>query len=82
MTYEEATEVGEEIIAFYDLVDTEEEAMEILLEATEKQIPKKSVEIITDDNEYPYDRCPSCKRKLYIGQPYCDNCGRAIDWSE
>ena len=56
-------------------------AVDKAIEALKKQIPKKSVEIITDDNEYPYDRCPSCKRKLYIGQPYCDNCGQAIDWS-
>lgn len=93
MTYEEATEVGEEIIVFYDLVDTEEEAMEILLEATEKQIPKKVGKLDIVSYGSPY-YCPECEAELIPveffkadgSEPeekvsYCWKCGRAIDWS-
>lgn len=90
MTYEEATEIGEEIIVFYDLIDTEEEAMEILLEATEKQIPKKVIreegEIFDCDKEgnelrLTFNFCPSCKiRFIRHGMKHCGECGQAILW--
>ena len=91
MTYEEATEIGEEIIVFYDLVDTEEEAMEILLEATEKQIPKKVewTEDYTWGKKTDQPVCPVCDYYLTMHHfiecskkiSYCDKCGQAIDWS-
>lgn len=92
MTCEEATEIGEEIIVFYDLVDTEEEAMEILLEATEKQIPKKvgKLDMVSYGSLY---FCPECEIEITPvvffkadgGEPeekvsYCWKCGQAIDW--
>ena len=69
-------------------VDVDEWAMEIAVDAMEKQIPKKPV--------VPIDTwlCPSCGESveyqqklgdnvLYHGQyEICPKCGQAIDWEE
>lgn len=50
------------------------------MEAIEKAMPKRCIK---DDNNR--DCCPSCK--WIIGyedtiQPFCHNCGQALDWRE
>lgn len=63
-------------------VDIDSWAMEITVEAMEKQIPKK-VRITTSTK-----RCSVCGRQLSgIGnihpeRNYCQRCGQAIDWEE
>lgn len=45
-------------------------------EIREKFTPKKA--------NYPNElqiKCPVCGRFVLDGQPYCDECGQAIDWS-
>lgn len=49
------------------------EAFEVAIEALEKQIPKKPVEV---RNEIV---CPTCKT-LVGSSPYCRYCGQALDW--
>lgn len=87
MTYEDAVEVGEEIIAFYDLVDTEQEAMETLLEATEKQIPTTVKKDEVDCRGYT-DLFICGKCGTYIQTPlltkiceynYCPWCGNRLE---
>ena len=54
------------------------EAMNLAIEALEKQIPKKPYK----DNEngvYEKDHCPSCHRSLFPNDHHC-KCGQAIDW--
>ena len=63
---------------FYDLRERIEEAFG-------KQIPKKPlVETIERINETTY-LCPACRGSVdnFYGyqQPYCVECGQAIDWS-
>ena len=48
-------------------------AFETAIEALEKQIPKKPVEV---RNEIV---CPTCKT-LVGSSPYCRYCGQALDW--
>ena len=48
--------------------------------ALEKQIPKKPKE--RDCIGFDTLVCPVCKGALYLYEPYCDNCGQAIDWSD
>ena len=55
------------------------EALNIAIEALEKQIPKKPYDIVC---------CPLCKIEVEL-QPidteqvtYCLHCGQAIDWSD
>ena len=63
-------------------VDVDPWAVEIAVEAMEKQIPKK-VRITTSTK-----RCSVCGRQLSgIGnihpeRNYCQRCGQAIDWDE
>ena len=56
------------------------EATEIAINALEKKIPKKPKE----RNCIGFDTlvCPECKMALYLYEPYCDNCGQSIDWSD
>ena len=54
------------------------EAMNLAIEALEKQIPKKPYK----DNEngvYEKEHCPSCHRSLFPNDHHCE-CGQAIDW--
>lgn len=48
--------------------------------ALEKQIAKKPKE--RDCIGFNTLVCPVCKEALYLYEPYCDNCGQAIDWSD
>ena len=55
------------------------EAIQIAIQALEKQIPKKPYK----DNEngvYEKDHCPTCHRSLFPNDHHCE-CGQAIDWS-
>lgn len=57
----------------------QKEAFEIAIKALEMQIPKKPKE--KDCIGFNTLACPECKMALYLYEPYCDNCGQAIDWS-
>ena len=49
----------------------------------EKQIPKKPLEIVTEDNEFICMICPSCQEiAVEFDDKYCRRCGQALDWSE
>ena len=48
--------------------------------ALEKQIAKKPKE--RDCIGFNTLVCPVCKEALYLYEPYCDNCGQKIDWSD
>ena len=72
-----------------DLVQSAEELLEMydfVIDAMEKQIPKKwQYEMVNDDDTYV---CPCCKEYWYLnyGNPatneynYCPNCGQALEW--
>lgn len=55
-------------------------ANEMAINALEKQIAKKPKE--RDCIGFNTLACPECKTALYLYEPYCDNCGQAIDWSD
>ena len=49
-----------------------------LIEAREKQIPKKYISI-----DSPYmGQCPVCCSTVWMNSGYCWKCGQAIDWGE
>ena len=56
------------------------ESMEIAINALEKQIAKKPKE--RDCIGFNTLVCPVCKDVLYLFEPYCDNCGQKLDWSD
>lgn len=54
------------------------EALDIAVEALEKQLPKKPIE---KSIHFVYYKCPNCNRILPIDKNYCD-CGQKLDWPE
>lgn len=62
-------------------VDVDPWAVEIAVEAMQKQIPMKSIKHEPIDLALFY-RCPVCDNCLNYYIPYCGICGQAIDWSE
>ena len=89
MTYEEALhEIS--VMVFRNTDNCEmrisKECYRSIVNALEKQIPKKPTNYAIDNNGYMiYDcECSSCKcsqRELYP-YAYCSHCGQAIDWSD
>ena len=55
-------------------VDIDPWAVEIAVEAMEKQIPKKKI------NAGGWNVCPTCGH--WPIQSYCNGCGQRIDWTE
>lgn len=63
----------------WDQMDTaEKEAMEMAIEALEKQIPKKPVKWSNGTLH-----CPNCEKdNSCLCFKVCVECGQALDWSE
>lgn len=89
MTESEAVEKLKNMRLFMQITDKNSEhkfaeddykANEIAIQALEKQIPKKPKE--RDRIGFNTLVCPVCKGALYLYEPYCDNCGQKLDWSD
>lgn len=50
-------------------------------EAVERQRRKKPIKI-TPCKSVNYYKCSLCGKLLSIDQPFCEECGNAVDWSE
>lgn len=58
-------------------------ALDMAIEALEKQVPKKAV-----GKHYAHMRCPACNHRIPSGggsssrrrDNWCNYCGQAIDW--
>ena len=50
-----------------------------ILEAIEKHIPKKPVDLKQCGL---YGRCAVCGKVVHVGERYCDQCGQKLDWGE
>lgn len=82
----------EQIFAYKELrnngqaffIDTYEDADRII-EALEKQIPKKPILVTRSDGIIKFYPCPSCSTSekyvsVYPSMKYCPNCGQALKW--
>lgn len=77
MTAQEIDRIQNAIRHIKTSVDIDSWAMEIAVEAMEKQVPKKP--------NMPLDAywvCPSCRSKVEHPYEHCKRCGQAIDWTE
>lgn len=54
------------------------EAIDVAINALEKQIPKKPK---TDDRYVMYI-CPCCNDFIKVSHNCCQNCGQKLDWSD
>lgn len=50
-----------------------------ILDAIQKQIPKKPVHLAKSEL---YGNCAVCGTVVHVGERYCDKCGQAIMWEE
>ena len=58
-----------------------EAAKRTAISALEKQIPKKPLNVITDDNEYICTICSHCQKvAVEINDVYCKHCGQKLKW--
>ena len=61
-------------------------AVEIAVEAMEKQIPMKpnykEEDRFVKELFAVYTYCPVCKKEVAVDDMYCVCCGQAIDWTE
>lgn len=96
MTAQEKDRIENAIRHIKTAVDVDEWAMEIAVEAMERQVPKKPIKSFDqyNNNLYRLD-CPTCNRVVGFGNSrvgtrkigamspdMCGYCGQAIDWSE
>lgn len=83
MTAQEKDRIESAIRHIQTAVDIDPWAVEIAVEAMEKQIPKKAI-----GEHYAHMRCPSCNHRIPSGggsssrrrDNWCNYCGQAIDW--
>jgi uncharacterized protein (UPF0212 family) len=66
-----------------EIMDKIQEAMDMGVEAIEKQIGKKPI-VDYVRNSYRKYNCPTCKEEVQINYDitYCLECGQKLDWSE
>jgi hypothetical protein len=77
MTAQEKDRIENAIRHIKTAADVDGWAMEIAVEAMEKQIPKRP----SEGNVHIVYLCPNCHSLNYT-TPYCRHCGQAIDWSK
>ena len=73
MTYEEAIKLLNSVTIYYGGKCTRT-ALDLAIEAIEKQIPKKPYW------EYGGCHCKSCGLDVLSDEYFCPLCGQAIDW--
>lgn len=63
-----------------------EEAFIVAIEALEKQLPKKPIEIketyTSKIGEFRVAKCPNCGKEVSDRFDVCLECGQNLDWSE
>ena len=93
MTPQEALENLKNILDYEVDYNPYKLALNMAINALEKQIPKKPNGIYDenkcekDKKEFYYEQvligqCPSCNQEVQEGMKFCMDCGQAIDWSE
>ena len=86
MTNTETDRIQNAIRHIQTAVDVDPWAMEIAVEAMQKQIPKK-VNYKVEDRFIKsylsiYSYCPVCEKEVFAGDMFCVRCGQRICWRE
>lgn len=90
MIPQEAIEIITNAIQTENMTAEQDKALAIVQKATDKQIPKKPLDICTP--VVTWGLCPICKgelnklgnqpRRVFINTKYCPDCGQALDWGD
>lgn len=81
MTYEEAIKLLNSM-AIYHIDKYTTYAIDLAIEALDKQILKKPIEKYTDYDGTEAGLCPFCNEGVDEKMNFCSYCGQAIDWSD
>lgn len=81
MTYEEAIKLLNSM-AIYHFDKYTTYAIDLAIEALDKQILKKPIEKYTDHDGTEAGLCPFCNEGVDEKMNFCSYCGQAIDWSD
>ena len=81
MTYEEAIKLLNSM-AIYHFDKYTTYAIDLAIEALDKQILKKPIEKYTDYDGTEAGLCPFCNEGVDEKMNFCSYCGQAIDWSD
>ena len=81
MTYEEAIKQLNSI-AIYHFDKYTADAINMAIDALEKQIPKKPIEKFAFSDDIGAGLCPFCNEGVNEEMNFCSYCGQAIDWSD
>ena len=83
MTYEEAIKLLNSVTIYYG-GKCSRTALDLAIEALDKQIPKKPIIREAEDSfgNVKHTLCPNCQETEFVfTQPcFCHHCGQAIDW--
>ena len=81
MTYEEAIKLLNSM-AIYHFDKYTTYAIDLAIEALDKQILRKPIEKYTDYDGTEAGLCPFCNEGVDEKMNFCSYCGQAIDWSD
>lgn len=81
MTYEEAIKQLNSV-DIYHFDKYTKYAIDLAIEALDKQILKKPIEKYTDYDGTEAGLCPFCNEGVDEKMNFCSYCGQAIDWSD
>ena len=81
MTYEEAIKLLNSV-SIYHIDKYTTYAIDLAIEALDKQILKKPIEKYTDYDGTEAGLCPFCNEGVDEKMNFCSYCGQAIDWSD
>ena len=81
MTYEEAIKLLNSV-SIYHIDKYTTYAIDLAIEALDKQILKKPIEKYTDYDGTEAGLCPFCNEGVDEKMNFCSYCGQAIDWED
>ena len=81
MTYEEAIKLLNSV-SIYHIDKYTTYAIDLAIEALDKQILKKPIEKYTDYDGTEAGLCPFCNEGVDEKMNFCSYCGQAIDWRD
>ena len=81
MTYEEAIKQLNSV-AIYHFDKCTTNAIDLAIDALDKQIPKKPIEKFAFSDDIEAGLCPLCNEGVNEEMNFCSYCGQALEWKK